>query len=63
MCSNKRYSKKLVDTTVRVPVSNLPGITDGEVIASSPNIIRENSSVSLEIKKKFQYPVFNNKNN
>ncbi len=50
--SSKHHNNIPVDTTVRIPISNLPGIPDGQVIASSPNIIRENSSVSLRMKKK-----------
>jgi len=49
--SNHNHSKKPVDTKVRKPVSNLPGIQDGQVIAYSPNVIKENSSVSSETKK------------
>ncbi len=49
---NHNKNKKSVDTSVRTPISNLPGIIDGQVIASSPNIIKENSSVSLKKKKK-----------
>ena len=49
---NLIHNKKPADTIVRKQVSNLLGILNGQVIASSPNGIKEISSVSLETKKK-----------